>query len=59
MIFIFQRKIDGVWGDIESLSDKICPKYSWESQPSLSSDGKTLFFASDRDGGMEVLTFIK
>ena len=47
----FSEKIDGVWGDIESLSDKICPKYSWESQPSLSSDGKTLFFASDRDGG--------
>ena len=47
----FSEKIDGIWGDIESLSDKICPKYSWESQPSLSSDGKTLFFASDRDGG--------
>lgn len=24
----------------------------WESQPSLSSDGKTLYFVSDRDGGL-------
>ena len=48
----FSEKIDGVWGDIQSLSDKICPKYSWESQPSLSSDGKTLFFASDRRWGV-------
>jgi len=24
---------------------------SWESQPSLSSDGKSLFFSSDRYGG--------
>ena len=47
----FSEKNDGIWGDIQSLNAKICPKYSWESQPSLSSDGKTLFFASDRDGG--------
>lgn len=47
----FSEKNDGIWGDIQSLNAKICPKYSWESQPSLSSDGKTLFFASDRVGG--------
>ena len=29
----FSEKDDGIWGDIQSLNAKICPKYSWESKP--------------------------
>jgi len=47
----FSIKNIGKWGEIQSFNKKICPPYSWESQPSLSSDGKMIIFASDRDGG--------
>ena len=39
------------WTEPQSLGDKINQPYSWESQPTLSSNGKILFFASDRQGG--------
>tara|TARA_B100000242_G_scaffold84105_1_gene56128 strand:+ start:884 stop:2788 length:1905 start_codon:yes stop_codon:yes gene_type:complete len=39
------------WGDIVKMNDKINLKDSWESQPSISIDGKKLFFASNRKGG--------
>jgi outer membrane protein OmpA-like peptidoglycan-associated protein/tetratricopeptide (TPR) repeat protein len=41
----------GYWSDIRSLSDKINLPGSWESQPSISADGRTLYFVSDRTGG--------
>ncbi len=47
----FSEKVNGEWTEIQSFNRKICPAYSWESQPSLSSDGKKIIFASDRDGG--------
>ena len=47
----FSTKNKGQWGEIQSFNKKICPPYSWESQPSLSSDGNMIIFASDRDGG--------
>ena len=47
----FSKKNKGQWGEIQSFNKKICPPYSWESQPSLSSDGNMIIFASDRDGG--------
>ena len=47
----FSTKNKGQWGEIQSFNKKICPPYSWESQPSLSSDGNIIIFASDRDGG--------
>ena len=49
-IFV-STKNKGQWGEIQSFNKKICPTYSWESQPSLSSDGNMIIFASDRDGG--------
>ncbi|MCX6306317.1 MAG: OmpA family protein [Bacteroidetes bacterium] len=41
----------GEWSQIRSLSDKINLPGSWESQPSISADGRTLYFVSDRAGG--------
>ncbi len=36
------------WSDLESIGDHINTKGGWEAQPSLSSDGQLLFFASAR-----------
>jgi len=42
---------DDSWGDIRKLSATVNdPKY-WDSQPTMASDGLTLYFASDRPGG--------
>ncbi|MBM77319.1 MAG: hypothetical protein CL846_02450 [Crocinitomicaceae bacterium] len=43
--------IDFKWSELENLGPNINGLQSWEAQPSLSSDGKTLFFASARQGG--------
>lgn len=47
----FSKYEYGSWSDIERLPSNINKIDSWESQPSISSDGKILFFASDRKGG--------
>ena len=47
----YSEKNDGKWGEIQSFGKEICPMYSWESQPSLSPDGNSIIFASDREGG--------
>ena len=47
----YSNKVNGEWGDIKSFNKEISPLYSWESQPSVSSDGNYIVFASDRDGG--------
>lgn len=47
----YSEYINGEWTEPQSLGPKInLPDY-YESQPSLSSDGSTLFFVSDRPGG--------
>lgn len=45
------RRVAGEWTDIENLGVAINSPY-WDSQPALSSDGRTLYFASDRPGGV-------
>ena len=40
-----------VWSDVQRFSDKISKSDSWESQPTVSSDGNTIIFASNRVGG--------
>lgn len=47
----YSELIDGYWSEPQSLGANVNRPDSWESQPSLSSDGKVLFFASDRPGG--------
>lgn len=44
------RKIDGDWTAVRNLGPMINSDY-WDSQPSITSDGNTLYFASDRPGG--------
>jgi len=46
----YSEFIDGEWTEPKSLGPNINRSDSWESQASLSSDGKILFFASDRPG---------
>jgi outer membrane protein OmpA-like peptidoglycan-associated protein/tetratricopeptide (TPR) repeat protein len=48
-IYVSQRKGDD-WGKPFDLSPPINTP-GWESQPSLSADGKTLYFTSNRKGG--------
>jgi outer membrane protein OmpA-like peptidoglycan-associated protein/tetratricopeptide (TPR) repeat protein len=47
----YSEWVDGEWTPIRSVSDKINLPTTWESQPSISADGKTLYFVSDRAGG--------
>jgi outer membrane protein OmpA-like peptidoglycan-associated protein len=39
------------WGEIKKISPVVNHPVYWDSQPSVSSDGLTLYFASDRPGG--------
>lgn len=49
---LYYSTFDGYsWSEPASLGKAINRPDSWESQPSLSSDGNVLFFASDRPGG--------
>jgi outer membrane protein OmpA-like peptidoglycan-associated protein/tetratricopeptide (TPR) repeat protein len=47
----FSEYVNEEWTKIKSVSDKINQSTTWESQPSISSDGRTLYFISDRPGG--------
>jgi outer membrane protein OmpA-like peptidoglycan-associated protein len=49
-IYSAELKTDSTWGDIKNLGPSINSN-AWDSQPSLSHSGDTLFFASDRIGG--------
>lgn len=49
-IFVAELKADSTWGNTKNLGLDI-NSVSWDSQPSLSHSGDTLFFASDRIGG--------
>lgn len=42
--------VDGKWNEPTPMS-KAVNSLAWDAQPSLSSDGKTLYFSSDRVGG--------
>ena len=45
------KKENDRWKKIESFSKNISQPKSWESQPSISADGNTIIFSSDRIGG--------
>jgi outer membrane protein OmpA-like peptidoglycan-associated protein len=46
-IFMAEMKADSTWGNVQNLGTNINTT-SWDSHPSLSHSGDTLFFASDR-----------
>ena len=39
---------DGKWSELKNLGPNINGKFSWESQPTISADGKILYFSSIR-----------
>ena len=47
----YVKRLGIAWSEIQKFSDKISKSDSWESQPTVSSDGKTIIFASNRVGG--------
>lgn len=49
----------GAWSPISNAGPEINGKTSWDSQPTLSSDGKTLYFSSNRPGGLGELDIWK
>ena len=48
----YSENSGGYWSDVTSLGDKVNLPGSWESQPSVSTDGSVLYFVSDRPGGI-------
>ena len=50
-IYMSTRTSDG-WSELKSLGPNINGVKTWESQPSISADGKTLYFASIREGNI-------
>jgi outer membrane protein OmpA-like peptidoglycan-associated protein/ribosomal protein L24E len=46
---VFQKN---EWGEIRSMGPGVNGPNSWDSQPSVSADGRTLYFASNRSGGL-------
>ena len=48
-IYRWRKKYDGT---IRSLADRSHRPHSHPNQPTIASDGRTLFFASNRPGGM-------
>lgn len=54
----YSERSGGKWGPLKSIGDHINGRFSWEGQPSISADNKTLYFASargeDNYGGMDL-----
>ncbi len=44
--------VNGKWSPLEKLGPNINGNGTWEGQPSITADGKVLFFSSAREGGM-------
>lgn len=45
------KRTGNSWSEITSIGDNVNLSNTWESQPSVTSDGRTLYFVSDRPGG--------
>ncbi|HTA28026.1 MAG TPA: OmpA family protein [Bacteroidia bacterium] len=48
----FSDYTNGAWGEIKNLGQQVNDPSAWNSQPSIASDGQTLYFSSNRPGGM-------
>lgn len=47
----FTREIQGIWSTPQNVGAPVSSS-SWESQPSISANGKYLYFVSNREGGL-------
>jgi len=45
------ENINGDWSEIRKIGPNVNHPVYWDSQPTLSADGNTMYFASDRPGG--------
>jgi len=52
VIYVMKKDAAGIWGAPVRLNENINMKGQWNSQPSVSPDGKILFFTSKRPGGI-------
>ncbi len=52
VIYVSKKSGEGIWGPAVRLNDNVNMKGQWNSQPSVSPDGKILFFVSKRPGGL-------
>ena len=52
VIYVMKKGADGKWGEPIRLNENINMRGQWNSQPSVSPDGKILFFTSKRPGGL-------
>lgn len=51
VIYVAKASDEGKWGQAVKLNENINMKGQWNAQPSVSPDGKVLFFVSKRPGG--------
>jgi outer membrane protein OmpA-like peptidoglycan-associated protein/tetratricopeptide (TPR) repeat protein len=49
IFYVFNQ--NGEWSEVQTFPDFISKYDSWESQPTISSNGQKIIFASDRKGG--------
>jgi len=47
----YSEFIDGYWTEIESIGGNVNLSNAWDTQPTVTSDGKIIYFVSDRPGG--------
>ena len=47
----YTRRVDGKWQPVKGAGSNVNTPTTWESQPSVSADGRWLYFASNRQGG--------
>jgi outer membrane protein OmpA-like peptidoglycan-associated protein len=50
-IYMSKNEGDDYWSDISKIGANVNHPVYWDSQPTLSADGNSLYFASDRPGG--------
>ena len=51
IIYVSKASDEGKWGEAVRLNENVNMKGQWNAQPSISPDGKVLFFVSKRPGG--------
>ncbi len=51
-IYVSDRNANGSWNQPQKLPEPLNLQYSSEKQPSISPDGQTLYFVSNRKGGL-------